>query len=177
MGRKIPCVEFYMDGLNCDPASFDKECELLNCKWKKNQRYNEVKSHHYIISFDPKDALENGLTGEQAQAFCLEFARKHFAGYQALMVTHTDGHHHVGNIHTHIVFNSVRKETVERQDYMDQPNDHKTGYKHRQTKQFLRYLQKELMTMCNEKCLHQVDLLTPAPIIITNEEYRARGKG
>ncbi len=23
--------EFYMDVLNCDPMSFDKECELTNC--------------------------------------------------------------------------------------------------------------------------------------------------
>ena len=29
-GRSILRKEFYMDGLNCDPMSFDKECEL--CK-------------------------------------------------------------------------------------------------------------------------------------------------
>ena len=28
-GRSILRKEFYMDGLNCDPMSFDKECELL----------------------------------------------------------------------------------------------------------------------------------------------------
>ena len=27
-GRSILRKEFYMDGLNCDPMSFDKECEL-----------------------------------------------------------------------------------------------------------------------------------------------------
>ena len=26
--RSILRKEFYMDGLNCDPMSFDKECEL-----------------------------------------------------------------------------------------------------------------------------------------------------
>ena len=29
-GRSILRKEFYMDGLNCDPMSFDKECELTN---------------------------------------------------------------------------------------------------------------------------------------------------
>ena len=32
-GRSILRKEFYMDGLNCDPMSFDKECE-------------DTKSHH-----------------------------------------------------------------------------------------------------------------------------------
>ena len=27
-GRSILRKEFYMDGLNCDPMSFDKKCEL-----------------------------------------------------------------------------------------------------------------------------------------------------
>ena len=29
-GRSILRKEFYMDGLNCDPMSFDKKCELTN---------------------------------------------------------------------------------------------------------------------------------------------------
>ena len=27
--------EFYMDGLNCDPMSFDKECELTNASFSQ----------------------------------------------------------------------------------------------------------------------------------------------
>ena len=60
---------------------------------------------------------------------------------------------------------------------MDQPNDHAAGYKHRQTKKLLRYLQKNLMEMCEQEGLHQVDLLTPAPVKITNEEYWANRRG
>ena len=37
----------------------------------KNGRREDVKTHHYIISFDPKDAVENGLTMERAQALGL----------------------------------------------------------------------------------------------------------
>ena len=80
-GRKILREEFYMDGLNCDPMSFDKECEKTDQFFHKNQKRGDIKSHHYIISFDPADTTECGLNGEKAQALCLEFARKNFPGY------------------------------------------------------------------------------------------------
>ena len=90
-GRSILRKEFYMDGLNCDPMSFDKECELTNAHFHKNKKREDIKSHHYIISYDPADVTENGLTGERAQAISLELAKQMFPGYQALVVTHTDG--------------------------------------------------------------------------------------
>ena len=34
-------------------------------QYHKNQTYDEIKSHHYIISFDPADRDECGLTGEK----------------------------------------------------------------------------------------------------------------
>ena len=80
-----------MDGLNCDPMSFDKECELTNAHFHKNKKREDIKSHHYIISYDPADVTENGLTGERAQTISLELAKQMFPGYQALVVTHTDG--------------------------------------------------------------------------------------
>ena len=176
-GRKILREEFYMDGLNCDPMSFDKECERTNQFFHKNQKRGDIKSHHYIISFDPADATECGLTGEKAQALCLEFARKNFPGYQALVVTHTDGHNGSGNIHTHIVINSVRKYAVDRQDYMDKPHEQEAGYKHRSTSKLLDHLKQEVMDMCNREGLHQVDLLSPAPAKITKEEYWTKAHG
>lgn len=176
-GRKVLREEFYMDGLNCDPMSFDKECEKTNQFFHKNQKRGDIKSHHYIISFDPADSTECGLTGEKAQALCLEFARKNFPGYQALVVTHTDGHNGSGNIHTHIVINSVRKYAVKRQDYMDKPHEQEAGYKHRSTKKFLDYLKQEVMDMCNREGLHQVDLLSPAPAKMTRGEYWAKTHG
>ena len=118
LGQKILRDEFYLDGLNCNPDTFDIECRMTNEAFKKNRRRNELKSHHYIISFDPADVSECGLTGKRAQELCLEFAKKNFPGYQAVVVTHTDGGNHSGNIHTHIVINSVRKNAVARQNYM-----------------------------------------------------------
>lgn len=176
-GRKLLREEFYMDGLNCDPETFDIECMETNAHFKKNRKKEELKSHHYIISFDPADATECGLTGEKAQALCLEFARKNFPGYQALVVTHTDGHNGSGNIHTHIVINSVRKYAVERQDYMDKSHEQEAGYKHRSTNKLLDHLKQEVMDMCNREGLHQVDLLSPAPAKITKEEYWAKAHG
>lgn len=176
-GRMQLREEYYMDGLNCDPMSFDKECVQTNHHFHKNRKTQEIKSHHYIISFDPSDVKINGLTGEKAQALCMEFARKNFPGYQTLIVTHTDGHNNSGNIHTHIVINSVRKYAVERQPYMDKPREHEAGFKHRSTNRFLKHLQKEVMYMCEKEGLHQIDLLSPAATKITQQEYMAQRSG
>ena len=72
-GNKILREEFYMGGLNCSPFSFDKDCRMTTKKFNKNQKKKDIKSHHYIISFDPADATECGLTGKRAQELCLEF--------------------------------------------------------------------------------------------------------
>ena len=175
--NKLLREEFYMDGLNCSPLSFDKDCRMTNKKFNKNQKREDIKSHHYIISFDPADAGECGLTGKRAQELCLEFARKNFPGYQVLVVTHTDGGNQSGNIHTHIVINSVRKYAVKRQSYMDKPNEEKAGYKHRSTNRFLNHLKKEVMEMCKQEGLHQIDLLSPAPEKVTEAEFRAKAHG
>ena len=176
-GRPILREEYYIDGLLCTPESFDKECEITNKKFHKNQKASDIKSHHYIISYDPADVTDCGLTGKKAQALSLALAKKIFPGYQTLVVTHTDGHNNSGNIHTHIVINSVRKYTAERAPYMSQPHDHEAGYKHRSTDKFTKYFKKEIMDMCQEHGLHQVDLLSPAEKKITNREYRLQQSG
>ena len=84
--------------------SFDKECELTNAHFHKNKKREDIKSHHYIISYDPSDVTENGLTGPRAHAISLELAKQMFPGYQALVVTHTDDHNESGNIHTHMSY-------------------------------------------------------------------------
>lgn len=66
--RPLRRDELYVDGLNCNPDTFDVECYECNEHFKKNRSRSEIKSHHYIISFDPDDKSECGLTGEKAQA-------------------------------------------------------------------------------------------------------------
>ena len=163
--------EYYLDGLNCQPLTFAKECEILNAQYHKNQNANEIKSHHYIISFDPRDT-KAGLTGEKAQQLGLEFAKKYFDGHQALVCTHMDGHNESGNIHVHIVINSLRKYDVEHQDFMERDYDHRAGYKHHQTRKYLTAMQEGLMSICEREHLHQVDLLSPASDKVTDREYR-----
>ena len=176
-GRLIPREEYYLDGINCDPFTFDMECKELNAQYRKNQTFDEVKSHHYILSFDPKDTEESGLTGERAQQFGLEYAKKNFPGHQTLVCTHTDGHNQSGNIHVHIVINSLRKHDVERQDFMERPCDSRAGYKHHLTNDYLSYLKQDVMALCHREQLHQVDLLSPAERKVTDREYHAQRRG
>ena len=86
-------------------------CEPISAM-SKNQKREDVKSHHYIISFDPRDGTDNGLTVDRAQELGEQFCKEHFPGHQAIVCTHPDGHNHSGNIHVHIVINSLRIEEV-----------------------------------------------------------------
>ena len=176
-GELIPRKEYIMDGINCETFTFDMECRELNALYHKNESYDEIKSHHYIISFDPKDAIENGLTGEWAQQIGMEYAKKNFPGHQALVCTHMDGHNESGNIHVHIVINSLRKYDVERQDFMERACDSRAGYKHHVSKDYLIHLKQSLMDICRREHLHQVDLLAPAEKKITDREYHAKRRG
>ena len=176
-GEMIPRDEYLLDGLNCDPFSFARECESTNAYFKKNNTRSEVKAHHYIISFDPRDKDENGLTPERAQELGKEFAAKNFPGHQTIICTHPDGHNSAGNIHVHIVINSVRKFDVPQQSFMERTGDAKAGNKHRSTNKLLEYLKQETMTLCQREQFYQVDLLSPAKIRITDREYWAQRKG
>ena len=93
-GRLIPREDYRLSTLNCDGEDFAVACMRANLRYQKNQRREDVKSHHYIISFP---------------------------GHQALVCTHPDGHNHSGNIHVHIVINSLRIEEVPFLPYMDRP--------------------------------------------------------
>ena len=176
-GHMVLRDEYYLDGLNCDPFTFASECQELNSYYHKNKNFNEIKSHHYIISFDPKDREECGLTGERAQQLGLTFAKKNFPGHQALVCTHTDGHNESGNIHVHIVINSLRKYDVPQEPYMEFDCESKAGYKHHLSTAYLAHLKQDVMDMCQKEGLHQVDLLSPAERKITEKEYWAQRRG
>lgn len=176
-GHMLIREEYYLDGINCDPFTFAAECQETNAYFHKNQSYNDIKSHHYIISFDPKDRDEHGLTGELAQQLGVEYAKENFPGHQALVCTHTDGHNGSGNIHVHIVINSIRKYDTEPQPYMEFDRDSKAGYKHHLSDRYRIYLKQKVMDMCTANGLNQVDLLTPAERKIPEKEYWAKRRG
>ena len=176
-GHMLIREEYYLDGINCDPFTFAAECQETNAYFHKNQSYNDIKSHHYIISFDPKDRDEHGLTGELAQQLGVEYAKENFPGHQALVCTHTDGHNGSGHIHVHIVINSIRKYDTNPQPYMEFDRDSKAGYKHHLSDRYRIYLKQKVMDMCTANGLNQVDLLTPAERKISEKEYWAKRRG
>ena len=176
-GRPQLRDEYLIEGILCKPEGFARACQKTNKAFHKNEKSGEIKSHHYIISFDPRDREDNGLSAKEAQRMGMDFARRSFPGHQALVCTHTDGHNGSGNIHVHIVINSVRAEDVERRDFMERLCDSKAGNKHHLTKDYLSYLKQEVMTMCQKRQLYQVDLLNPASDKITEQEYYAGKRG
>ena len=176
-GRLIPREDYRLSTLNCGGEDFAVACMRANLRYGKNQQREDVKSHHYIISFDPRDGPDNGLTVDRAQELGEKFCAEHFPGHQALVCTHPDGHNHSGNIHVHIVINSLRIEEVPFLPYMDRPADTKAGCKHRCTNAALRYFKSEVMEMCHREGLYQIDLLNGSKNRVTDREYWAQKKG
>ena len=107
-GRPKLRESYLLDTLECGAFSFATACLLANRKYGKNTQHGDIKSHQYIISFDPRDAADNGLTMEKSQALGLKFCEENFPGHPAIVCTHPDGHNRSGNIHVHIVIGSVR---------------------------------------------------------------------
>ena len=176
-GRPKLRESYILDTLECGEASFATACLLANRKYDKNNNPDDIKSHQYIISFDPRDAVENGLTMEKAQALGLNFCKENFPGHPAIVCTHPDGHNHSGNIHVHIVIGSVRTQEVERKPYMQKPRDWREGMKHSSTAQTMRHLRVAVMEMCECADLHQINLLEAQGNRVSEREYWARRRG
>lgn len=176
-GRLVPREDYRLATLNCGEEDFAVACLRSNLRYGKNQKREDVKSHHYIISFDPRDGTDNGLTVDKAQSLGEEFCKEHFPGHQAIVCTHPDGHNHSGNIHVHIVINSLRIEAVPLLPYMDRPADTKCGMKHRCTDAAMEYFKSEVMELCHRENLYQIDLLHGSKNRITEREYWAQKKG
>ena len=199
-GRPKLRDSYLLDTLECGESSFAMACLIANRKYGKNGRREDVKIYHiwrhppkrmliyscaartaghteYIISFDPKDAVENGLTMERAQALGLQFCKENFPGHPAIVCTHPDGHSSAGNIHVHIVIGSVRTREVERKPYMQKPRDWREGMKHSSTAQTMRHLRVEVMELCEGAGLYQIDLLNGSKERVSEAEYWARRRG
>ena len=176
-GRPMLRESYLLDTLECGDFSFATACLLANRKYGKNTRHGDIKSHQYIISFDPRDAADNGLTMEKAQALGLKFCEENLPGHPAIVCTHPDGHNHSGNIHVHIVIGSVRTREVERKPYMQKPRDWLEGMKHSSTAQTMRHLRVEVMELCESAGLYQIDLLNGSKERVSEAEYWARRRG
>lgn len=176
-GRPMLRESYILDTLECGDYSFATACLLANRKYGKNTQHGDIKSHQYIISFDPRDAADNGLTMEKSQALGLKFCEENFPGHPAIVCTHPDGHNHSGNIHVHIVIGSIRMREVERKPYMQKPRDWLEGMKHSSTAQTMRHLRVEVMELCEGAGLYQIDLLNGSKERVSEAEYWARRRG
>ena len=176
-GRPMLRESYILDTLECGDYSFATACLLANRKYSKNNHPDDIKSHQYILSFDPRDAADNGLTMERAQALGLNFCKENFPGHPAIVCTHPDGHNHSRNIHVHIVIGSVRTREVERKPYMQKPRDWREGMKHSSTAQTMRHSRVEVMELCEGAGLYQIDLLNGSKERVSEAEYWARRRG
>ena len=176
-GRPMLRESYILDTLECGDFSFATACLLANRKYGKNTQHGDIKSHQYIISFAPRDAADNGLTMEKAQALGLKFCEENFPGHPAIVCTHPDGHNHSGNIHVHIVIGSIRMREVERKPYMQKPRDWHEGMKHSSTAQTMRHLRVEVMELCEGAGLYQIDLLNGSKERVSEAEYWVRRRG
>ena len=176
-GRPKLRESYLLDTLECGDFSFATACLLANRKYGKNTQHGDIKSHQYIISFDPRDAADNGLTMEKAQALGLKFCSENFPGHPAIVCTHPDGHNHSGNIHVHIVIGSIRTREVERKPYMQKSRDWLEGMKHSSTAQTMRHLRVEVMELCESAGLYQIDLLNGSKERVSEAKYWARRRG
>ena len=176
-GRPMLRESYILDTLECGDFSFATACLLANRKYGKNNQHGDIKSHQYIISFDPRDAADNGLTMEKAQALGLKFCEENFPGHPSIVCTHPDGHNHSGNIHVHIVIGSIRTREVERKSYMQKPGDWREGMKHSSTAQTMRHLRVEVMELCEGAGLYQIDLLNGSKERVSEAEYWVRRRG
>ena len=136
-----------------------------------------MKSHHYIISFDPRDGPDNGLTVDRAQALGEKFCAEHFPGHQALVCTHPTG---ITTAAISMCISSLTACGLRKcrscPTWTGQPTT-KAGCKHRCTDAALRYFKSEVMEMCHREGLYQIDLLNGSKNRVTDREYWAQKKG
>ncbi len=135
-----------------------------------------MKSHHYIISFDPRDGADNGLTVDRAQELGEKFCKEHFPGHQALSApTRTD-------TTTAAISMCISSSTVcgLRKSrccptWTDQRH-RKPAASTAAPTQLWNISRAEVMEMCHREGLYQIDLLNGSKERITEREYWAQRK-
>ncbi len=168
-GRMIARKEILKDAINCDFNSFAAECMETNNLYHKNKGTADIKSHDYILSFDPRD----DITPIEAMELAKKYAEKFLEGHQVIIVVHPDGHNGSGNIHAHIVANSVRKYPAIKQKWHEKACEYKQGCKHKCTNAMLRSGKQWVMDECWKRGLNQVDLFYSK----IREEYWVQKRG
>lgn len=74
-GKKVLRKEFLIQTVECGDEDYAMACVRANKKFGVNDKAEDIKSHHYIISFDPRDTIDNGLTMEKRRCWVLSSAK------------------------------------------------------------------------------------------------------
>ena len=172
-GEPILREDFLIDSVNCEALSYPLAAHAANELYRKNRLPGDVKAHHYVFSFDPRDK-DVGLTVEEAHSMALGFAREWFGGHVGVVCTHPEGHNGAGNVHAHIVFCSVRSTDEPVRSWMTHESEWRAGGKHHATNRCHEELKRAVMDMCRARGLNQVDLLSPARERVSDREYWAQ---
>ena len=176
-GNLIPRQHVLTAAQNTTWDDWARDCWEVNNKFNQNQERGDVKTHEYVLSFDPRDGLDNGLTLEKSLEIGKEFAAKNFAGHQAVIAAHMKED---GNFDVHICINSTRMYEEEKLDFMKKSCDYVAGKKHRCIHERLVYLKQSTMDICRENELYQVDLLSDRSDSydkISDKEYNQAQRG
>ncbi len=107
----------------------------------------------------PRMFPDHGLNVDLAQSLGEKFCKEHFPGHQAIICTIPTGTT-AAAMFMYIVINSLRIEEVPFMPYMDRPCDTQPGMKHRCTNAAMEYFRSEVMEMCHDAGLYQIDLLS-----------------
>lgn len=103
--------------------------------------------------------MERMQTMQEAMDFGKQYVEKFLPGHQAILAVHPDGHNGTGNVHVHIVINSVRKYEGKKERWQDKPCEYRQGCKHKSTSKFMHAAKRWVMRECMVKGYNQVNLL------------------
>lgn len=148
--NKEKTEEKLISGKDCNFSSALEEMQTTKEQFNKLDG-REYK--HFIQSFAPHD----NLNYQKAHKIGLEWAGKHFKGYEVLVATHQDKDH----IHNHFVVNSVSFEN---------------GEKYRQSKKDLENMKEFSDKLCEREGLRVITQKTPGKELSMNE-YQVAIKG
>ena len=162
-GRLVPREDYRISSLNCGGEDFAVACMRSNLRYGKNQKREDVKSHHYIISFDPRDGTDNGLTVDRAQQLGEGFCKAHFPGHQALICTHPDGHNHSGNMVRWLVEQGADITIADK--YGDRPYTVAVQNKNQELADYLKALEPEEWHNEQEKIRQLMPYKLPAKLV------------
>lgn len=103
--------------------------------------------------------MYNGLTVDQAHEMDEEFCAYNFSGHQENVYTYQYEHNQTENINVYIVINILRIENVMLLLHMDRQVNRKAGCKYHCTDATINYHKAEVMEMCYQENIYQIDLL------------------